>query len=72
MQGETGENRALFFLLLRELEVALEAGEADRLGVAIEFVADDGVTKILHVNADLVRTAGFQLTFNQRYITHTF
>ena len=65
MPGEPGEKGAFVFFVEGEFEIPFERREKDWFGVAVEVVADDGVTEGLHVDADLVGAAGMDLELDQ-------
>ena len=61
MEGETREDGAFLFFGERQFVVAFDGREEDGAAVAIELVADDGMTEGLHVYADLVGASGVDL-----------
>jgi len=72
VQGETGKDGAFLFLILGEFEIAFEGGEQDGAGVAIEFVADDGMTESLHMDTDLVGAAGVDAELHEGVESEVF
>lgn len=54
------------FFVAGELEISFERRQVYGFGVAVEFVADDGVPERLHMYADLMGAAGVNLELHQR------
>ena len=58
--------------IVQKLGVFARLQALDRLSPAVLYIPEQGMTDVLHVDADLVGAAGFEFAFNQRHRAQPF